>query len=212
MGSLESKGMKAASEEARLLALARSGSSEAFDRLVELHQDRVYGLLLRLTGSAEDAEDLAQECFLRACRALDQFQGGSAFYTWLYRIALNLARSGHRSERRRRGREVPMAVLAGAAARQGDSGDDGDGGIEMAAIESGPDELAERREMVRKVQEALEDLSGDHREVVVLRDIEGLDYEEIADLVGVSREAVKSRLHRARGELATRLRRMGCEL
>jgi RNA polymerase sigma-70 factor (ECF subfamily) len=204
--------MKAASEEARLLAQARSGSSEAFDRLVELHQDRVYGLLLRLTGSAEDAEDLAQECFLRACRALDQFQGGSAFYTWLYRIALNLARSGRRTEHRRREKEVPMAVLAGGRGRNEDAGEDGDGGIEMAAIESGPDELAERREMVRKVQGALEDLSTEHREVVVLRDIEGLDYEEIAGLVGVSREAVKSRLHRARGELASRLKGLGYEL
>jgi RNA polymerase sigma-70 factor (ECF subfamily) len=84
--------------------------------------------------------------------------------------------------------------------------------MEMAAIQSGPDELAERREMIGKVQEALDGLSGDHREVVVLRDIEGLDYEEIAALVGASREAVKSRLHRARGELAGRLRGMGYEL
>jgi len=204
--------MKAASEEARLLAQARSGSSEAFDRLVELHQDRVFGLLLRLTGSAEDAEDLAQECFLRACRALDQFQGGSAFYTWLYRIALNLARSGRRAERRRREKEVPMAALAASRGQGEETGDGGNGGIEMAAIESGPGELAERREMVQKVQGALEGLSTDHREVVVLRDIEGLDYEEIAGLVGVSREAVKSRLHRARGELALRLKGMGYEL
>ena len=109
--------MTAASEEARLLALARSGDSEAFDRLVELHQDRIFGLLLRLTGSVEEAEDLAQECFLRACRALDQFQGGSAFYTWLYRIALNLVRSGRRSDRRRRAKEVPMAVVAAGGAR-----------------------------------------------------------------------------------------------
>jgi RNA polymerase sigma-70 factor, ECF subfamily len=202
--------MTTASEEARLLAAARSGSSEAFDRLVELHQDRVYGLLLRLTGSPEEAEDLAQECFLRACRALDQFQGGSAFYTWLYRIALNLVRSGRRSDHRRREKEVPIATLAAGAVRHGEADDDG--GMEMAAIQSGPDELAERREMIGKVQEALDGLSGDHREVVVLRDIEGLDYEEIAALVGASREAIKSRLHRARGELAGRLRGMGYEL
>jgi RNA polymerase sigma-70 factor (ECF subfamily) len=204
--------MKAASEEARLLALARSGSSDAFDRLVELHQDRVYGLLLRLTGSAEDAEDLAQECFLRACRALDQFQGGSAFYTWLYRIALNLARSGRRTERRRREKEVPMAALASRTLRRADADGDGAEGIEVAAIQSGPGELAERREMVHKVREALDELSAEHREVVVLRDIEGLDYEEIAGLVGVSREAVKSRLHRARGELAARLKGLGYAL
>jgi RNA polymerase sigma-70 factor (ECF subfamily) len=203
--------VKAAGEEARLLALAQAGSNEAFDRLVELHQDRIYGLLLRLTGSVEEAEDLAQECFLRACRALNQFQGGAAFYTWLYRIALNLVRSGRRAGQKRREKEIPIAALAAGSDRYEEPGTAAEG-IELAAVQSGPEELAERQEMVRNVQQALDELSVEHREVVVLRDVEGLDYEEIAALVGASREAVKSRLHRARGELAARLRGMGCEL
>lgn len=199
-----------AREEARLLALARAGSGEAFDELVARHADRIYTLLVRLTGSAEDAEDLAQECFLRAYRGLDAFRGGAAFYTWLYRIALNLARSGGRSKKRRREVEVPMAAVATRAADGASEG--ADVRIEAAAVEAGPQELAERREMVQKVQEALEELSHEHREVVVLRDIEGLDYDQIGQLVGTTREAVKSRLHRARGVLAARLKGMGYEV
>jgi len=206
--------MKATGEEAELLSQARAGNSGAFDRLVERHQDRIYGLLLRLTGSPEEAEDLAQECFLRACRSLSQFQGGSAFYTWLYRIALNLARSERRSKQRRREMEVPVAALASGGKRGEEAGreDPEGGGIEMAAVQSGPEEEAARREMADRVQQALGELSPEHREVVVLRDVEGMEYEEIAGLAGVSREAVKSRLHRARGELAARLKGLGYEL
>jgi RNA polymerase sigma-70 factor (ECF subfamily) len=195
-----------AREEARLLALARAGSGEAFDQLVALHADRIFGLLVRLTGSTEDAEDLAQECFLRAYRSLASFRGGSAFYTWLYRIAVNLARSSGRSKKRRKEVEVPMAAVAARS-----SLDDGepDVRIEAAAVGDSPEDVAHRQEMIDKVKDAVEDLSHEHREVVVLRDIEGLDYEQIGQLVGATREAVKSRLHRARGELATRLKGMG---
>jgi RNA polymerase sigma-70 factor (ECF subfamily) len=206
----ESKRMKAAGgrarEEAKLLAMARAGSGEAFDELVGLHADRVYALLVRLTGSPEDAEDLAQECFLRAYRSLGSFRGGSAFYTWLYRIAVNLARSGGRSKQRRREVEVPMVAVVGRRA----DGDDGDADARIeAAVQETPEDLVQRREMLGRVQEALAELSDDHREVVVLRDIEGLDYEQIGQLVGATREAVKSRLHRARGELAARLKGLG---
>ncbi len=194
-----------AQEEARLLGLARAGSGEAFDQLVALHADRIYGLLLRLTGSTQDAEDLAQECFLRAYRSLSSFRGGSAFYTWLYRIALNLARSSGRSKQRRKEVEVPMAAVA---TRRGEEGER-DASMEMQAVCDSPEEVAHRQEIIGKVREALEELSQDHREVVVLRDIQGLDYEQIGQLVGATREAVKSRLHRARGELAARLKGMG---
>jgi RNA polymerase sigma-70 factor (ECF subfamily) len=195
-----------AREEARLLALARAGSGEAFDQLVALNADRIYGLLVRLTGSREDAEDLAQECFLRAYRSLDSFRGGSAFYTWLYRIAVNLARSAGRSKQRRKEVEVPMAAVA--VRRDTESGEP-DARIEAAAVQDTPEEAVRRQEAIAKVQEALEELSREHREVVVLRDLEGMDYEQIGQLVGATREAVKSRLHRARGELAARLKGMG---
>ncbi len=98
------------------------------------------------------------------------------------------------------------AVVAG---RANDDGDQPDTRIESAAVQDSPEELAHRQEMIVKVQEAMEDLSHEHREVVVLRDIEGLDYEQIGQLVGATREAIKSRLHRARGELASRLKGMG---
>jgi RNA polymerase sigma-70 factor (ECF subfamily) len=200
-------------EEAGLLAQAMRGDGEAFDLLVARHQDRIFGLLLRMVGDEGRAEDLAQECFMRAWRALGEFRGGSAFYTWLYRIALNLARSEGRTERRRREVEVPVGTLSSGRSRPNEEGGDDPGGaVEVESLAAGPDELAHRREMVGRVQEALGELPGEYREVVVLRDVEGLDYDEIAALVGASREAVKSRLHRAREELAGRLRRMGCEL
>ena len=167
-----------AREEARLLTLARAGSGEAFDELVGLYSDRIYGLLVRLTGSVEDAEDLAQECFLRAYRSLASFRGGSAFYTWLYRIALNLARS----KQRRREVEVPMAAVV--ARRADEDGGEPDARIEAAAVQDSPEELAHRQEMITKVQGAVEELSHEHREVVVLRDIEGLDYDQISDHEG----------------------------
>jgi RNA polymerase sigma-70 factor (ECF subfamily) len=192
--------------EARLLEKAREGDGEAFDRLIAVHTDRIFGLLLNLTGSREEAEDLAQECFLRAYRALGSFRGGSAFYTWLYRIAVNLARSSGRRKVRRREVEVPMSAMNAT----GHDAADGDSGFEFAASVEAPGEAMHRAEMIARVREALEDIKREHREVVVLRDMEGLDYEQIARLVGISREAVKSRLHRARGELASRLKEMGC--
>ena len=194
-----------ARDEARLLAMARAGSGEAFDGLVGLHADRIHALLARLTGSPEDAEDLAQECFLRAYRSLGSFRGGSAFYTWLYRIAVNLARSGGRSRQRRREVEIPMVAVA---ARRVDDDGEPDARIEAAVLDN-PEDAVHRREMLARVQEALGELNHEHREVVVLRDIEGLDYEQIGQLVGATREAVKSRLHRARGQLAARLKGLG---
>jgi RNA polymerase sigma-70 factor (ECF subfamily) len=195
-----------AREEARLLAMARAGSGEAFDELVAMYSGRIFALLTRLTGSTEDAEDLAQDCFLRAYRSLGSFRGGSAFYTWLYRIALNLARSKGRTKRRRREVEVPMAAVA--AVRRVDQDGEPDARIEVA-VEDSPEEAMQRREMLARVQEALGELNHEHREVVVLRDIEGMDYEQIGQLVGATREAVKSRLHRARGQLAARLKGLG---
>jgi RNA polymerase sigma-70 factor (ECF subfamily) len=200
-------------EEEHLLAQAMWGDGEAFDLLVARHQDRIYGLLLRMVGDEARAEDLAQECFLRAWRALGEFRGGSAFYTWLYRIALNLARSEGRTERRRREVEVPVGTLTGGRSDEEDGEGPGPAGaMQIESLAAGPEELAHRRELVGRVQEALGELSSEYREVVVLRDVEGLDYDDIAALVGASREAIKSRLHRAREELAERLRRMGCEL
>ncbi|QDV32438.1 sigma-70 family RNA polymerase sigma factor [Tautonia plasticadhaerens] len=176
-----------------LVEAARTGRAEAFGELVRRHQGRLYPTLLRLTGSAEDAQDLLQESFLRAYQKLGRFRGGSSFYTWLYRLSVNLALS-HR--RRRRG-----------PARLSELGPEGGAGVDP------PDDLgrsdptlpAELAERDAAIQAALDALAPDHRAVVVLKEFDGLRYEEIAATLGVPVGTVRSRLHRARRELRERL-------
>jgi RNA polymerase sigma-70 factor (ECF subfamily) len=174
-------------DDQRLIDACRSGETEAFGVLVNRYQDRLYPTVFRLTGCAEDALDLLQEAFLRAYEKLDRFHGESSFYTWVYRIAVNLALSD-----RRRRRHEPGAFLREEPA--GDrAGDD----------PSAPLERAERDE---RIQEALDALAPDHRAVVVMKEFDGLRYEEIGAVLGVPVGTVRSRLHRARCELRERLR------
>jgi RNA polymerase sigma-70 factor (ECF subfamily) len=165
------------------------------------YQDRVYGLALRLTRSAEDAEDVAQEAFLKAYRALPSFDGRSAFYTWLFRITFNTAQSKLRSLGRRHRHESAMSAGHGAGRGEDDPPD-----ADPADPSPGPDEQIERKDSAASVLAALDSLDADSRVAVVLRDVEGLSYDEIAQVTGSTRAAVKSRLHRARAELARSLR------
>jgi RNA polymerase sigma-70 factor (ECF subfamily) len=155
--------------------------------LVRRYQDRLYPTVLRLTGSAEDAHDLLQETFLRAFQKLSLFQGGSSFYTWVYRIAVNLALSD------RRRRKTARPVVEASSRESFDPADD-PGQTDPAL----PLERAERDE---RIQNALNTLAADHRAVVVLKDLDGLRYEEIAEILGIPVGTVRSRLHRARSEL-----------
>jgi RNA polymerase sigma-70 factor (ECF subfamily) len=170
-----------------LIDACRRGQTEAFGMLVRRYQDRLYPTVLRLTGSAEDAHDLLQETFLRAYRKLSLFQGESSFYTWVYRIAVNLALS----DRRRRKSARPAVDLSGRETF--DPADD-----PSQTDPAGPLERAERD---ARVQDALSTLAPDHRAVVVLKDLDGLRYEEIAELLNIPVGTVRSRLHRARNEL-----------
>ena len=176
-----------------LIEAARAGQSQAFGELVRRHQDRLYPTLLRLTGSAEDAQDLLQESFFRAYQKLGRFRGGSSFYTWLYRLAVNLALS-HR--RRRRG-PVRLSELSVAGGEGLDPPSD-----PGRSDPSMPVELAERDAII---QDALDALAPDHRAVVVLKEFDGLRYEEIAAILEIPVGTVRSRLHRARLDLRDRL-------
>ncbi len=179
-------------DDLRLAQLSREGRREAFGELVSRYQDRVYALALRLTGNADDAAEIAQEAFLKAWRALGAFRGESAFYTWLFRITVNEART------RQRARAARPAPLSLDAARR----EDGPTPVEAAAARTpDPSDEAARAESRRLVEEGLGRLELEHREIIVLRDIEGRDYEEIADVLGCPRGTVKSRLHRARAAL-----------
>jgi RNA polymerase sigma-70 factor (ECF subfamily) len=175
-----------------LIEACRAGNTEAFGILVSRYQDRLYPTVFRLTGCAEEAHDLLQDAFLRAFEKLERFQGESSFYTWVYRIAVNLALSG-----RRRRRLVLRLNHDGAG-----------GGVDPPydPAESDPSAPLERAERDRLIQDALNALAPDHRAVVVMKEFDGLHYEEIGATLGIPVGTVRSRLHRARCELRDRLR------
>jgi len=172
-----------------LVAQCRRGDSSAFSGLVEKYQDRVFNTCLRLCGNRTEAEDLAQEAFVKAYVSLDRFDGRASFYTWLFRIAVNLTISAHR-----KARHSPALSLQGRSA-------DGEGESLADRIEGRtamPDERSVENERDRAVALALASLDEEHKTVIVLRDVESLGYAEIAEILDVPTGTVKSRLHRAR--------------
>jgi RNA polymerase sigma-70 factor (ECF subfamily) len=185
---------KAAPSDTELVKQAQTGRAEAFGRLVERHQDYVYNSVCYLIGGRQDAEDIAQDVFVSAYRALGGFEGRARFTTWLYGIMLNCVRSYWR----RRGRVSVQSMDGGA--------DEDDPALQMAAAQEGPAELSIRAERVGVVREAIAGLDERLREVIVLRDIQGLSYEELAETLELPDGTVKSRLHRARRELMERLK------
>lgn len=181
-----------------LVREAIAGRAEAFETLVLRHQDRLFGLLHRLVGDPERAMDLAQETFLKAWKGLASFQGESAFFTWLYRIARNVLSSMVRYDQAR------PRIRASVSSAMDDDHPRGD----FEAFEASPAEVlltAERKELVLA---AVRSLPEEFREVIVLRDFQDLPYEEIAGLLEVPTGTVRSRLHRARLDLRERLKRV----
>jgi RNA polymerase sigma-70 factor (ECF subfamily) len=185
--------MTGCNDENSLIAACRAGRTEAFGVLVQRYQDRLYPTMLRLTGSADDALDLLQDAFLRAFEKLDRFQGESSFYTWVYRIAVNLALSG-----RRRRRVTARLGIGGGRGEPLDPQDDS-----SLSDPTLPLEQAERDDLI---QSALNSLADDHRAVVVMKEFDGLHYEEIATILNIPVGTVRSRLHRARLDLRERLK------
>jgi RNA polymerase sigma-70 factor (ECF subfamily) len=174
--------------DAELAAASGRGDRAAFGELVLRHQDRAFNLAFRLTGSHEDAADAVQEAFLKAYRGVRSFRRESSFYTWLFRIVMNEVRS-----RRRKGSSRRVEFSLDAAK---DMDPPNAAGAESAAPD--PSEEASRAERRRIVEEALAGLEFDQRAIIALRDIEGRDYAEIAEVLGCPAGTVKSRLHRAR--------------
>ena len=205
---IEQAAVAAASEDARaaggadswFLDRLKAGEAAAFNRLVSERAGDIYALLYRLTEDPEEARDLTQETFLQAFRSVAHFRGDSDLRTWLYRIAVNQARNRWRWWRRRR-RDVTVSLDAPTDA-------DSDAPLSSRlrdARSDDPEEAALARERERALVTALRALSRNYREVVVLRDIEGLSYEEVAAALGISVGTVKSRLSRGRLELRRRL-------
>jgi len=166
---------------------------------LEKHAELVYNLSLRLTGNPFDAEDLAQDALLRALKALPGFRGDSATATWMYRITVNTWKNRVRSEKRRGlWKMVPLQFLFGEGAGE-------EKVREPRAPEPAPDRALEREETAMAVQNALLTLDEESRAVIVLRETEGMSYQDIAAALSIPEGTVKSRLSRARDELKRRL-------
>ena len=185
--------------EAQFIERLRAGEAAAFDRLVHERSNEVFALLYRLTDDPEEARDLTQETFLRAFQHIDRFRGEADLKTWIYRIAINQARNRWRWwRRRRRERHVSLDETTG---QQGQP-------LEArlpAKPGADPEQLTLARERERALHAALSTLGRPYREAVVLRDVEGLSYEEIAAALEISVGTVKSRLSRGRTELRRKL-------
>jgi len=183
-----------AAEDAALVQRSQRGDRAAFNSLVLKYQDRIFRLAMHMVRRREDAFDVAQESFLKAYRGLKRFRGDAAFGTWLYRIAIRTATSHQRrAAARKEGRHVSLH------ASEEDPTDRA--APDLAAPDSPPDEAASRAELQRFVRQAIQSLDPEYRVIVLLRDIEGKMYEEIADLLQCPIGTVKSRLYRARAEL-----------
>ena len=174
--------------EAELVRLARQGDESAFALLVEQNQSRIYNLALRMTRNPDDAAELTQEAFLNAWRGLSTFQGESSFSTWLYRLTSNLCIDFLRREKRRSGLSMTVSLDDEEEGRQADVPDE----------RFSPEQSAERREVQELIRAGLRSLSEEHRRVLVLRELDGLSYAEIAQLLGLEEGTVKSRIARAR--------------
>jgi RNA polymerase sigma-70 factor (ECF subfamily) len=189
-----------ASAEEQFLERLKAGESAAFNRLVEERHGDIYALLCRLTEDPEEARDLTQETFLQAFRHLASFRGDADLRTWLYRIAVNQARNRWRWWKRRR-RDRTLSLDAPASESQ-----DAPLSAKLANdLAPDPERQALARERERALHAALNTLSRSYREVIVLRDIEGLSYEEVAVALDLNVGTVKSRLSRGRNELRRRL-------
>ena len=186
-------------EDAALVERSQKGDMQAFGALVAKYQNRIFNAICRLCGNRSDVEELAQESFLRALERIGQFRGQSGFYTWLFRIATNLAIS----HRRRLGRVRFHSMTAR---------DDFDGNQAEALTAAmarkrapNPQAAAISADVDKQVIQALETLDEEFRLVVVLRDVEDMDYGQIADVLNVPVGTVKSRLHRGRCILREKL-------
>jgi RNA polymerase sigma-70 factor (ECF subfamily) len=179
-------------EDSGLIDDCLAGRSEAFAELIRKYQDRLYNTIYHIVGNAEDARDLVQDVFVQAYRSLEAFQGRSAFYTWIYRIGVNMAIS----HRRRRRVMVPLET--------------GPRGLmfERAEEHSDPGGRLEQDDREREVREAIASLAPEYRAVIVMKDIDGQKYEAIAQVLDCPIGTVRSRLHRARLELRQRLKHL----
>lgn len=189
-----SRALRPEANETELLELARAGDTQAFGALIERYQRRVVGVAQAIVHNQDDAIELAQETFIRAYENLARFESRSSFSTWLYRIAANLSIDF----RRREGRHTILR------------GEDAETEFQRLPSPRG-DSFTEtsRAQLSSRINEALKELTQEHRAVILLREVEGLSYDEISDVLQIPRGTVMSRLHYARGRLRELLKELG---
>ena len=182
-------------DEQKLISLAQQGDQSAFEQLLDRYQKTVYHQALRLTVNPEDAADVTQEVFLKVWKHLPSFRGESSFATWLYKLTDNAALDLIRREKK----------------RQGDSSLDDEESTAFFPADPAPTphQTVEQKELKQAVAEGLQQLSEEHRRILVMREINGMSYEEIGSILDLSPGTVKSRLARARISLANFLKKTG---
>ena len=166
--------------DSQLVQSAQQGDPAAFGNLVQLYQQPLLRAMLPVTDNHEEAQDIVQEAFIQAYRNLGSFRGDSAFFTWIYRIAFNLAKARHRKQR-------PFSIDTSS--------------LSMPSKEPSAEQIFESSEFRTILRTAIAELSTDHQHVIILRELEELDYDEIAQRLDLSVGTVRSRLHRARAQL-----------
>jgi RNA polymerase sigma-70 factor (ECF subfamily) len=177
--------------DSELILRVRGGDGSAYRPLVERYQNRVHAMVYGMVRDAEEARDITQNAFIKAYQNLATFRIESSFYTWLYRIAMNLAIDQTRKNRRRKTTAYDEAL----ASR------DEDGNILEAHQSESPQKALQRKQLHERIFAALDELSEEQREVILLREVEGLSYKEIADAMGIPEGTVMSRLFYARKRL-----------
>ena len=180
-------------DEATLIAQLRAGDEAAFEQVVRLYGGRLLAVARRIVGSDEDARDVVQDAFLNAFKSLDRFEGNAKLSTWLHRIAVNAALMRLRTRKRKPEQSIETLLPAFL--------DDGHHEERFKSWDEPIDKIMERKETRELVRRQIDALPESYRTVLVLRDIEGLDTEETANMLGLSVNATKIRLHRARQAL-----------
>jgi RNA polymerase sigma-70 factor (ECF subfamily) len=188
---VETETASAAADESQLVDRARRGDLAAYDELVQRYQQRVYATVYHMTSNHEDANDLAQEAFIKAYQALKSFKGGSSFYTWVYRIAVN--KTINFLKQRKNRTHLSLNDL--------DFNAENDPDLVALVSDKTPRREANLTELQEKLNEAMQQLSEQHRLVVTLHDVQGLSHEEIAAIMECNIGTVRSRLFYARQQL-----------
>ncbi len=191
-------------QERRLIRRLRRGDQRAFATIVRTYQQRVFNIVFRFLGNREEAEDVAQDVFVTVYQNAQSFRGDSKFSTWLYRVTVNHCKN-RLKYLKRRGRNMgrPLDDIAEHLVAQGS----GETQPAFHAAIPRPDDLAQGRQLESLIQREMEKMDADHRLLLVLRDIQGMSYQEMAEVTGLNVGTIKSRLHRARLALKEALAR-----